>query len=97
MAAILPEADKAAPLVPTDERFKPYRKFAVAWLRPHEVGEPLNSVSVSDADASKIYEPGGFIAINPANEGDKWYVAKDFFDANYEPAGPQGEQPDPED
>ena len=42
-----------------------------------------DGVSVSAEDTP---EEGGMIACNPANPTDKWYVAKDFFEANYVPA-----------
>ena len=50
-------------------------------MRPYITGEDLTGVSVSSEDTP---ENGGMIAVNPSNEKDKWYVAKDFFEKNYE-------------
>ena len=61
--------------------YKMYRKKALQPMRPYIPGEPLTGVSVSPEDTP---EPGGMIAINPANLQDKWYVAKEFFEKNYE-------------
>ena len=60
-----------------------YRKKNVQPMRPYVVGEDLSGVSVNKEDTP---EEGGMIAVNPANPEDKWYVAKAFFEANYEPA-----------
>ena len=50
-------------------------------MRPYEPGEDLTGVSVNTEDTPEI---GGMIAINPQNQEDRWYVAKKFFDDNYE-------------
>jgi hypothetical protein len=61
--------------------FKNYRKKNVQPMRPYVVGEDLTGVSVSAEDTPEI---GGMIAQNPNNPSDKWYVAKKFFEDNYE-------------
>jgi hypothetical protein len=63
--------------------FKNYRKKSVQPMRPYIPGEDLTGVSISAEDTP---EEGGMIAVNPANPNDLWYVAKGFFEANYEPA-----------
>ena len=50
-------------------------------MRPYVPGEDLAGISVSSEDTP---EKGGMIAVNPQNENDKWYVAKAFFESNYE-------------
>ena len=50
-------------------------------MRPYKPGEDLTEISVSPEDTP---EEGGMIAINKDNPKDKWYVAKKFFDDNYE-------------
>jgi hypothetical protein len=65
----------------TLSEFKQYRRKGVVELRPYIPGEVLTRVSVSPADTPQI---GGMIARNPANPDDQWYVARDFFDLNYE-------------
>ena len=63
--------------------WKKYRRKGFVTLRPYIEGEDLSGISVSDADTP---QPGGMIARNPQNHQDQWYVAKDFFDKNYEEA-----------
>lgn len=50
-------------------------------MRPYIPGEDLTGISVSPENTP---EEGGMIAQNPMNPKDQWYVAKDFFLANYE-------------
>ncbi|MCG6860912.1 MAG: hypothetical protein LJE70_06495 [Chromatiaceae bacterium] len=63
--------------------FRDYRKKKLQPMRPYVPGEDLTGVTVSPEDTP---EEGGMIAMNPENPRDKWYVAKDFFLENYEPA-----------
>lgn len=65
--------------------FKNYKKPALQPMRPYVQGEDLTGVSVSEQDTPEV---GGMIAINPQNEKDQWYVAKAFFESNYELAEP---------
>jgi hypothetical protein len=46
-------------------------------------GKPseLEGVSVNKEDTPEV---GGMIAYNPDNIKDRWYVAKKFFEENYE-------------
>jgi len=60
-----------------------YRKKGVQPMRPYVPGESLKSVSVSKEDTPEL---GGMIAHNPKNPNDQWYIAKKFFEENYEPA-----------
>lgn len=64
-----------------NKNFKEYRKKGTQSMRPYIVGEDLTNISVSKEDTP---EEGGMIAKNKANEDDQWYVAKDFFNKNYE-------------
>ena len=59
-----------------------YRKPAVTWLTPWTPELDMNGVSVSDEDTPGW---GGFVAINPENPADRWYVAKDYAERNYVP------------
>lgn len=63
------------------DEWKQYRKRGVAEMRPHIPGEDMTGISVSAHDTP---EPGGMIARNPDNHADQWYVAKAFFEKNYE-------------
>jgi len=61
--------------------WKTYRKTGLQEMRPYVEGEDMSGISVSAEDTP---EPGGMIARNAKNNKDLWYVAKDFFEENYE-------------
>lgn len=61
--------------------WRKYRKIAAQQMRPYIIGEDLDGISVSITD---IPEDGGMIAKNSDNDNDQWYVAKQFFEDNYE-------------
>jgi Co/Zn/Cd efflux system component len=61
--------------------FKLYRKKALQPMRPYILGEDLTGISVNKEDTPEL---GGMIARNPLNHEDQWYVAKKFFNDNYE-------------
>jgi hypothetical protein len=68
--------------------FEPYRRKAVAELRPYVEGEDLTGVSIGEVDrANGSPKPGDMIARNPTNHADQWLVAKAYFEANFEPIG----------
>ena len=60
-----------------------YKRKGLSEMRPYVMGEDLSGVSVSDADTP---EEGGMIARNPENHEDQWYVAREYFEQNLEPA-----------
>ena len=60
-----------------------YRKKGLQPMRPYIPGEDLSKVSVAADDTPEV---GGMIAINPNKPIDLWYVAKEFFNDNYEEA-----------
>ena len=67
--------------------FKQYRRKQIAESRPYVPGEQLNervSISVTDREAGSPRE-GDMIARNPADHDDQWLIAKDYFEANFEP------------
>lgn len=71
--------------------FKQYKRIAIAEMRPvtaEEVTTRLldSSVSVSEADfINGSPKLGDMIARNPKNHADKWLVAKQYFEDNFEP------------
>lgn len=65
--------------------FKQYKRKGLSEMRPYVSGEDLTGVSVSDADKQLPSLDGGYIARNPKNHADLWYVAKKYFDDNLEP------------
>lgn len=65
--------------------FKYYRKKAVlAEHREYVLGEDMTGISVSDSDKKLPTLDGGFIARNPSNHEDLWYIAKDYHSENFE-------------
>lgn len=63
--------------------WKQYRKKGLTEMMPYVPGMDLSGVSVSKEDTLEL---GGMIARNSNNHNDMWYVAKAYFEANYEPA-----------
>ena len=61
--------------------FKLYRKKGLQPMRPYVVGEDVGKFSVNTEDTP---EEGGMVAQNLHNPKDQWYVAKKFFNKNYE-------------
>jgi hypothetical protein len=70
--------------------FKQYKRKGLSEMCPflEYVGKDLSTVSVSDQDKLLSNEEFmlGYIARNPKNHDDLWYVAKKYFDDNLEPA-----------
>lgn len=64
--------------------FKEYRKRHAQMLRPYIPGEDMSGIRVSGVDTLEL---GGMVAVNSDNEQDKWYVAKEYFEAEYELIG----------
>lgn len=67
--------------------FKKYRRTNIAEMRPYLKGEyirgsGIQGVSVSNEDNPE--EDRGMIARNPENHKDQWYVAKKYFEDNFE-------------
>lgn len=64
---------------------KNYVKKAVQPMFAWSEDTDMNGVSVSQADMdSGSPKLGDMIAVNPKNPKDKWLIAKDFFEDNYE-------------
>lgn len=62
-----------------------YRKKQLQKLEPWVPGMVMDGVSISDADKSNgSPKVGDMIAFNPKDDSDRWLVAKQFFDDNYE-------------
>jgi hypothetical protein len=73
--------------------WKQYRRKNIAEMRPVVKGEDLDGISISAPDNQLRYDnPAafdlGFIARNPVNHSDQWYVARDYFAENFEPLWP---------
>ena len=59
--------------------WKAYRKTGMINARPYIQGESLEGVSVSDRDNPR---EGGWIACNPNDHLDCWFINKKFFEEN---------------
>lgn len=65
--------------------YKLYRRTQIAEMADWAPGFDMHNVSISGVDAANgSPKPGDKIARNPANHSDRWLVAKDYFDANFE-------------
>ena len=75
-------------------KYKFYRKCFLQPMRPYIPGEDLSGISVGEEDrleATADTTTPGMIAINPARPADQWYIARKFFEDNYELATPDKE------
>lgn len=63
--------------------FKRYRRTNIAEMRPYVLGEDLTHISVAEVDTPE--QDMGMIARNPDNHKDQWYVARAYFEKNFEP------------
>ena len=61
--------------------WKKYRKKDLQEMRDYVHGESMAGISTNNVD---WLEKGGKIARNKDNHKDQWYIAKKFFDDNYE-------------
>jgi len=69
------------------EVFKKYRRTNIAEMRPYIPGESLKDISVSEQDNAFLVPSEfdrGMIARNPNNHKDQWYVARKYFEDNFE-------------
>lgn len=53
-------------------------------MRPYILNEDMTNISVSKEDSPET--DMGMVARNPINHEDQWYVARQYFDDNLEPA-----------
>lgn len=66
---------------------KAYRKKHLQPMTPWVEGFDMTGVSVSEPDREDgSPKEGDMIAHNPRNSTDRWLIAADFFQANYEEA-----------
>lgn len=63
--------------------FRRYRRVGnVVEMRPYILGEDLTGISVSPEDDPQ--NDMGMIARNSKDYNNKWYVARKYFDENFE-------------
>ncbi len=66
--------------------FTKYRRKQIAELRPYQLGESVDKISISapdkEAGSPKL---GDMIARNPKNHEDQWLMAAQYFSDNFEP------------
>jgi hypothetical protein len=72
------------------QEFKKYRRKSVSEMRQVVFGEDLIGVLIFEPDKKLMQEnpnvfAQGYVARNPKNHEDLWYVAKEYFDDNLEP------------
>lgn len=64
--------------------WKQYKRKGLSEMRPYVKGEDLGGISVAATDDPE--NDMGMIARNPDNHSDQWYVAREYFEKNLEPA-----------
>lgn len=64
--------------------WKQYKRKGLSEMRPFIEGEDLSKISISEPDKQLETLVGGYVARNPKNHKDQWYVAKKYFDDNLE-------------
>lgn len=65
--------------------FKQYSRKGLSEMRPFvEEDQKIAGISFSAEDLKLKTLVGGFIARNPKNHADQWYVAKKYFEDNLE-------------
>lgn len=60
-----------------------YRKVGITEMRSYVLGEDMTGISVSPADLLLESLEGGFIARNPLDENDQWYIALTYHKDNF--------------
>ena len=63
--------------------YRPYSRKGVTWATPWTPESNMAGVSVSEADILNGLN-GGFIAINPENPEDRWFVAAAYAAKHWE-------------
>jgi hypothetical protein len=68
------------------DEFKQYRRTQIAEMRLANINDRDNEVSISAEDRrAGSPKAGDMVARNPKNHADKWLVAKQYFEDNFEP------------
>ena len=62
--------------------FKKYRRTNIAEMRPYIFKEDNKYISISGVDCPD--NDMGMVARNPQNHKDQWYVARKYFEDNFE-------------
>jgi len=62
--------------------WKKYRRTNIAEMRPYILDEDLTGISVALVDHP--HRDMGMVARNPKNHKDQWYVARKYFEENFE-------------
>lgn len=84
--------EQGQPEINQMSEFKNYKRKGVAKMRAYVPGEGMNEISVSAPDKALPTEEfnKGFIARNPNNPEDQWYVSRKYFEENFESEGSTG-------
>lgn len=61
--------------------FKEYKNIQHKEIRPYIAGEDLTGISISGSVNPE--EDLGYIARDPNNQDDQWYITKKFFEDNF--------------
>lgn len=64
------------------KKWQRYVRKGYTLMRPYIKGEDLTGISVSKEDDPE--KDMGMIGCNPDNQKDQWYVAKAYFEKNFD-------------
>ena len=64
-------------------KWKKYHRTNIAEMRQYILGEDLSDISLNK-QVDHPLEDKGMIARNPENHADQWYVARKYFEENFE-------------
>lgn len=68
----------------TSNQWVPCERVGQIEVRPYVHGDQArHEISISEADLKLPTLVGGFIARNPDNHADQWYIARDYFNEHY--------------
>jgi hypothetical protein len=62
--------------------FKQYSRKGLSEMRPFALKEDMSKISVSPEDLKLETLIGGYVARNPKNHADQWYVSRKYFNDN---------------
>jgi len=68
----------------SESEFRLYKRRGSIEARPYEHGDQSRfSLSISEADLKRPTLLGGWVARNPDNHDDQWYIAPEYFAKHY--------------
>ncbi len=80
-----PVEDEEDTITIGDDVYYGYGRKGKAFVTQWQEDLDMEGVSISDADIlADSPQPGDMICVNPEDFNDRWLIAKDYFEANFE-------------